>query len=539
MTDYARLVQDHDAVSRTEGLDCSAQNPPAGNGSDSLEAFRELTVGADALDVAEMLRPWARALPSDPLARVAERNRAVELLSKKCVVGAARMVDAALRNGASTASTSPLSTVADPEALRRDGAVVLDAPDIMAVVGGTVCASGYAGDTNAVQVVYLGVTSRLLPRPVNLFLSGPSAAGKNFAIKAALPLFPSEAVYTAHGQSPLAVMYSSEDFSHRTLIVSEASAFHSDGIGASLMRGLAWDGELDYDTVIDGKPVHLHKDGPTGLITTGTRDLERELGTRVWTVPIADDPTQTRAVLRATAREAAGLHGAPSVPVGAFVAAQRWLAAAGERRVVIPFAGALAELLPDHEVRLRRDFTQLLGLVRAHALLHQCHRERAPDGSIVAVLADYSAVQELVEPMFAASLSEGLDQRVRETVTSVAGLLGPDRATVTASEVAKSLNLSDSGAWLRVKKALRAHYLVNDEPRKGQPAKLRLGMPLPRDERLLPSPQEIAKTLKRESQVTDRQELARLSNRLSPGGPFSEAHHDPDEEAREAMRDGA
>ena len=49
---------------------------------------------------------------------------------------------------------------------------------------------------------------------------------------------------------------------------------------------------------------------------------------------------------------------------------QYWLAD-GERRVEIPFATDARRLIPPIAVRLRRDFGSLLGLVRAHALLHR------------------------------------------------------------------------------------------------------------------------------------------------------------------------
>src|SRR5207249_2212239 len=67
--------------------------------------------------------------------------------------------------------------------------------------------------------------------------------------------------------------------------------------------------------------------------------------------------------------------------------------------------------------------------------------------------------------------SSDLDPHVCETVRAVAGLLSPDRPTCTSAEVASVLGLSPPGAWYRVKKALRARYLVNNESRKGQPAK--------------------------------------------------------------------
>ena len=380
---------------------------------------------------------------ADPLRREGIRRATIVFLTQRQVKGADRLVGAAFKLPEEH-EDEPQSAPAQPtaEELLAAGRSVIDAPDVLALVEEYVRAAGYAGDTSAAKIIFLAITSRLLARPVNLFLSGPSAGGKNYTVNIVLPLFPNTAYYAVHGQSPLALMYSHETFAHRTLIIAEASAFqrHDDGIGISLLRGIAWDAELNYDTVIDGEAVHLYKAGPTGVITSGTRELEQELSTRMWTVPIPDDPAQTRKVLRATGRDAAGEHDVPGIPAAAFVAAQRYLAAAGMTEVVVPFAPALAELVPVDEVRLRRDFVQLLILVKTHAILHQRHRERDPKGRIIASLEqDYGQVRGLVEPMLAGTVSPGLSKEIRSTVNAVARLITTDKLSVTNTEIATAL----------------------------------------------------------------------------------------------------
>lgn len=53
------------------------------------------------------------------------------------------------------------------------------------------------------------------------------------------------------------------------------------------------------------------------------------------------------------------------------------------------------------------------------------------------------------------------------------------------------LNLTKSPAWYRVRKALERELLVNDELRKGQPAKLRLGDVLEDEGAGLPDPGDL------------------------------------------------
>lgn len=490
----------------------------AEDGPDPLEkcGLLALTANADLGDVARCLRLLVPLLPSEALERRVIRNKAVGALKKAKIADAARLVDAAFNNGSPSQPVVSVSAVTAQEMLAASRCV-LEAPDVLATVGGYVRAAGYAGDTRAAQLVYLALTSRLLDRPVNLFLSGPSAGGKNFTVRAVLPLFPPEAYYATAGMSPLAPMYSEESFSHRTLLVSEASAFHEDGIGASLLRALAWDAELKYDTVIDGKALHLHKAGPTGLITTGTRRLEAELATRLWTVPIPDNPEHTRAVLEATAVEAAG-SATGIADVRPWVAAQRWLAAAGERRVVIPFATALARLAPAHEVRMRRDFTQLLTLVRVHAFLHQRTRGRDGAGRIAATMADYAAVHAMAQPIFSASLSGGLTPDVRAVVRTVADLTTTlPGASATVSQVAERVQLPTNTCWRRIRIALEGRWLVNDEQRKYQAAKLRIGEPLP-DEPGLPTPAKVQETWKRHAEPLEGSQDARFHESFLAGG---------------------
>lgn len=70
----------------------------------------------------------------------------------------------------------------------------------------------------------------------------------------------------------------------------------------------------------------------------------------------------------------------------------------------VPYAEALAEKMGDVAVRLRRDFSVVLSLIKAHAILHQASRERDAEGQVVATLEDYARIRELVSGL----ISEGV-----------------------------------------------------------------------------------------------------------------------------------
>jgi hypothetical protein len=83
-----------------------------------------------------------------------------------------------------------------------------------------------------------------------------------------------------------------------------------------------------------------------------------------------------------------------------------------------------------------------------------------------------------------------VSQTVRETVAAVAELTARQqpRIGVMLGRVAEHLGLDKSSASRRVAAAIKGGYLFNTEERKGRPACLELGEPLPQEREVLPSP---------------------------------------------------
>ncbi|MBM3943369.1 MAG: hypothetical protein FJ316_10705 [SAR202 cluster bacterium] len=359
---------------------------------------------------------------------------------------------------------------------------LLDDPELLTRLADTLTALGYAGDTRPALISYIAVTSRLLAHPLNLAYISPSAAGKNAAVEAPLPLFPGTACYLVRAASSRALVYNDEVFTHRIVILTEADSLPEEGPAASAMRSLMSDREMSYEVVEKGEDGRftvrkIIKPGPTGLITTSTRPLGDQASTRTLTVTIADTAEQTRLVLLAQAARANQALGTPEL--GPWVALQRWLELAGERRVVIPYAKALADLVPASAVRMRRDFPQLLTVVQAMALLHQRERERDPQGRIVAALEDYAHARWLLEEVFTTTVHEGVTPAIRETVAAVAHL-SSDGSPVTEQQLVQELGLAASTIHYRVRRALRGGWLVNQvASQRGVAAQLLPGAALP------------------------------------------------------------
>ncbi len=373
-------------------------------------------------------------------------------------------------------------------ALARD---LLHDPELLPKVGVTMRARGYAGDVRPSQLVYIAATSRFLERPQNIAVIAQSASGKNRSVDEALAFIPPEEVYTEKAGSARALIYTDEDFQHRVIFVAEADSIPEDGPAASAVRALAADNEMTYDVVERNAKTerfetrHIIKPGPTGLITTSTRSLGTQMGTRMLEIPLPDDAMQTRAVMQAHARTV--IPGPEStIDLTAFLAVQSYLKLVGVRQVAVPFAAVLANALPATAVRMRRDFRQLLTCIQAIAFLYQCQRKKTSEGWVEATIADYAIARDLLAPIFDTLAAEGVTPAVRETVAVIG--VGEE---VSAAQVGERLKLAKATVSYRVGKALAGGWLVNNEQRKGLPAKLVRGVPLPEHTTALPTPEHV------------------------------------------------
>ena len=348
--------------------------------------------------------------------------------------------------------------------------------------------SGVVGEDDNIKLLYLALTSRLLGKPVSLFIKGISAAGKSFIVEKVLDLFPQEAYIARTGLSPHALAYSDEDFRHRTIVIFELEGLGEEG--EYFLRSLLSEGRLIYETVVSTpngpKPKVIKKPGPTNCIMTTTRTkVHPENETRFFSLSINDTSQQTKAIMRSTAK------GAQKQDYSDFQTFQTWLSTQ-PAKVVIPFALILSDLTDEKGVRMRRDFRALLSLIEAHALLCQPIRKKNDRGQIIATPADYAVVRKLIAPIIAQGVEAAVKEITRETVDAVAKLTKRKFHT-TVKAIAKELGIDKSTASRRIKEAISAGYLINDQERKGLPAQIRLGDPMPDDIDLLPDPKLLCK----------------------------------------------
>ena len=386
------------------------------------------------------------------------------------------------RAKAAPAAMPDLAASATPDQKAAASALMRGA-DILEALGKAVESSGLVGEADNAKILYLALTSRLFERPVSIAIKGVSAGGKSYTVETVLKFFPNAAFFARTGMSEKALIYSEESFKHRFIIIYEAVGMSSDMM-SYIIRTLLSEGRIDYElvdkTASDGLlPKHIVKEGPIGLITTTTQArLHPENETRLLSLSVVDTKEQTKAVMKSLAADRADL-----VDYVPWHLLQMRLAE-GERRVEVPFAGQLADLIPPVAVRLRRDFKLLLTLVRAHALLHRETRGRDAQGRIIATVTDYGVVKSLVLKLFSEGVGATVSDTIRETVEAVEGV-GKE---VSITTLAKLLNLDKSAVTHRVRKAIERGFLVNREEKKGLPARIEVLDPLPDAQEILPDP---------------------------------------------------
>jgi hypothetical protein len=373
--------------------------------------------------------------------------------------------------------------------LKKAAGDLISDPDILSRFDRAVQDCGLIGEVSNAKIIFLALTSRLfdLPdRPVSIAVKGVSSGGKSFTVETVLRFFPQEAYFARTGMSEHALPYSDENFKNRFIVIYEAVGMHSEA-GSYFLRSLLSENQISYETVEKDENGALRarvmtKEGPTGLIVTTTENLHPENETRVLSLVVIDSPEQTKAVMAALGERAAN-GTAAAAGLEQWQAFQAWLAA-GERRVAVPYGEAIADLIPPLAVRLRRDFTTLISLIKAHALLHRSNRPVDKDGRIVATVADYAAVRGLLFKRFAEGVEATVPPTIRETVAAVGGVGGVGEVSITG--LAKILGLDKNSAWHRVKRAIERGYLVNREEKRGMPAKIAIADPLPDEIEILP-----------------------------------------------------
>ena len=402
---------------------------------------------------------------------------------------------------AHTQAETPTPVELTPERLQAAKAL-LRAPDLLDQAAQAMDALGFVGEAATKRLAYLVVTSRLLERPLSALLFAPTSSGKSQLLETLTRLLPTEQVEFLARLTPQALFYAGPDaLRHKVLIVDEH-------VGAKeaeySLRTLISHGSLTLRRTpkpgAGGSPTPITVYGPISLLSGTTSDTVNEENlSRALELTLDESSHQTELVQQAQRATWAGA-AKPKVDLQLWQDAQRVLE---QLDVVVPFATQLR--FPARTSHDRRGNQKLLGLVAAHALLHQRQRARDAQFRVVATPADYAAVWELVRAAVRVDVGDLSPRAARAYASLAAG------QALTRRELAQA----QGWAYNTAKKSLAE--LVQQElarvVNKGTPARYALV-----DRSLLGSPGSL---LDPADLVTDAAQPSRdLPN---PGTPPAEA----------------
>jgi hypothetical protein len=152
--------------------------------------------------------------------------------------------------------------------------------------------------------------------------------------------------------------------------------------------------------------------------------------------------------------------------------------------------------MPAATVRVRRDFPQVLSLIKACAFLNQAQRAKTADGLPIAELQDYAVVHDLLAAPFSAAQADGVTDKQREVVEAIVKLKAGHPEGVSLAALAIHLDVSKSAVNQRLRNLLVNGYVQNlNAGRKGVPARYEVGDPLPPRQDNLPDPQAVRTAL--------------------------------------------
>jgi hypothetical protein len=280
---------------------------------------------------------------------------------------------------------------------------------------------GWIGEESAKRFTVLAALSRNLDQPLWTALTTSTLGERSPGLDVIAAITPPEQQIrvsrlsdnTFYCADPTALC-------HKLLILDDAQTISS-GVSTALrvlrQRGALSAPRIERDPVrgnVRTTFVEIH--GPIAVLTASTGAIDPHLQPHVMEVAADESPGHIAAVLAERRRRLAQVTGKDAAEHQHLVARLRNLQRVLlPRRVTIPFAERITGF--GTSPRAQRDHETLLGLIAAHALLHQ-HQRPDVDGSVVATVADFTAAAALMHERMAVEQA-GLGQHAQRLLAAI------------------------------------------------------------------------------------------------------------------------
>lgn len=269
----------------------------------------------------------------------------------------------------------------------------LQSPDIMEKIIQDMEAMGYAGEETNKQLVYLASVSRLMEKPLSIYIQAGSGAGKSYLLETLRKLLPPEAVKAVTSFSDQALNYlDAADLTGKVFMIGEA--VHNEVVEAQI-RQMQSEGEIArLVTTKDLKSGEMksrevrQKVRMSFMMSSTALELNPENASRCLILQVDESRSQTERVLAAQRhrRTMEGYHkGQAGIPqiLTRHQSAHRLLEA-------LPVFNEYAPLLtyPKGRTSMRRSQDQFLNLIEAICLLRQYQKKKVQIGAVTGLLCD-------------------------------------------------------------------------------------------------------------------------------------------------------
>jgi hypothetical protein len=275
---------------------------------------------------------------------------------------------------------------------------LLRCPDMLLRVAQDMERLGHVGELNNKRLGFVSAVSAMAGYPIQPSTHAQSSAGKNFLWGTVLSFVPPEMVIERSGLSAKALFRTDMELKGKVLYIQEVAGSED---AEFTIRVLQSDGKLVYEATekdADGtmRNVVYQKEGPTVVVQTTTRiHLHHENETRVFPIYIDESPIQTERIVRGILQEAEEGGVGPEEREAIFGVWHDAIRLLEPAKVIVPYARRIT--VPSSQVRIRRDVTRLLDVVRVISWLHQHSRTRDQRGRIIATEEDFRTALALVE----------------------------------------------------------------------------------------------------------------------------------------------